>query len=75
MAIYKYSGRGDAGSVSHDGGKTWSSMGGNGGGSGSSGGNSGNSGGNRPSGGSSGSHTRALQVNNMKWQVAMVRLV
>lgn len=70
MAIYKYSGRGDAGSVSHDGGKTWSSMGGNGGGSGSSGGNSGNSGGNRPSGGSSGSHTNNSGTTWNKYQGA-----
>ena len=45
MAIIKYSGRGDTGSISNDGGKTWNSLGGSGNSpSGGNGGNQGNTG-------------------------------
>lgn len=45
MAIIKYSGRGDTGSISNDGGKTWNSLGGSGNfPSGGNGGNQGNTG-------------------------------
>ena len=45
MAIIKYSGRGDTGSISNDGGKTWHSLGGSGNSpSGGNGGNQGNTG-------------------------------